>query len=391
MSPRLVLAGGGTGGHVFPMIAVADAIRRLAPEVDLVFVGTARGMEAQVVPARGYALELVDVLPMRGGGVRGLMRGAVRAARSIPEARALLGRLGPAAVFSAGGYAAGPVTIAARTLGVPVGLMEPNSAIGLSNRLAAPFVQRAYTAFDESARHFSPSVVRKTGVPIRGGFRPAPYPERAANGLHVLVVGGSQGARSLNEAVPRALARLGVPKIVTHQAGSHAEEAVRAEYERLGAARWATVVPFIEDMPGALAGADLVISRAGASAVAEICAVGRPSLLIPYPFAGDHQRFNALSLESAGAAVCLFSADATEERIATEVGRLLAEASTLPRMAECARTLGRPDAADAIAEDLLRLAGLDRGTPLPMQRVAGEDSPARPAGGAGTAPAGGIR
>jgi UDP-N-acetylglucosamine--N-acetylmuramyl-(pentapeptide) pyrophosphoryl-undecaprenol N-acetylglucosamine transferase len=356
MSPRLVFAGGGTGGHVFPMIAVADAVRRLKSDVELVFIGTARGIETRVVPERGYALELVDVAPIRGGGARGAIRGITRAARSIPDARALLRRLTPQAIFSAGGYAAGPVTIAARTLGIPVALMEPNSAIGLSNKLAAPFVQRAYTAFPESDAHFRRGSVLRTGVAIREGFRPQEY-SRPNGRLRVLVVGGSQGAQSLNDAVPRALARASTPISVTHQAGSGRDEIVRSLYRELGAGDWAKVVSFIGDVAAALREADLVIGRAGASAVAEFCAVGRPSLLVPYPFAGDHQRFNAISLERHGAAVCVPAAEATEERLAEELDRLARDPETLPRMAASARSLGRPDAAAAIARDLLDLAG----------------------------------
>src|SRR5437867_3721170 len=145
----ILLAGGGTGGHVFPMIAVADALRSLAPGLELFFVGTSRGIETRVVPSRGYELELVDVLPIRGGGVAGALRGVRRAAASIPEALTLLDRRAPRAVFSLGGYAAGPISVAARLKRIPLALMEPNAAIGLSNRLVAAFVQRAYTAFSE--------------------------------------------------------------------------------------------------------------------------------------------------------------------------------------------------------------------------------------------------
>jgi UDP-N-acetylglucosamine--N-acetylmuramyl-(pentapeptide) pyrophosphoryl-undecaprenol N-acetylglucosamine transferase len=358
VSGTLIFAGGGTGGHVYPMIAVADAVRALLPELRLVFVGTERGMETRVVPERGYELELMRVLPIRGGGVLGGLRGVARATALVPEARALVKRLTPNAVFSIGGYAAGPVSLAARSLGIPVALMEPNSVIGLANRLIAPLVQRAYTAFPESERHFKPGVVLRAGVPIRGGFGHAPYrPQLAAP--RVLVLGGSQGAKSLNEAVPRALAQSASSVSVVHQCGAAHEADARRLYAELGLEARAEVVPFIANMPAALAAADLVIGRAGASAVSEICAVGRPSLLIPYPFAsGDHQRVNAESLVRAGAAVCLLSSEATPERIAAEISRLFADFARLSRMAQQATKLGRPEAAHAIALDLLGLAGL---------------------------------
>ena len=351
----LLFAGGGTGGHVFPMVAVADAVRDVAPDLRLVFVGTPRGIEARVIPERGYELHLLEVAPLRGGGVGGALRGAVRAARAVAGARKLVRGLGPAAVFSAGGYAAGPVALAARTLGVPVALMEPNSAIGLANRLIAPFVQRAYTAFEGTERHFARATVLRTGVPLRKGFEPRPYRHRSG-ALGVLVLGGSQGAQTLNDAVPRALARVARPVRVVHQAGGGRDAGVRALYGELGLS--AEVLPFIDDMPAALTAADLVIGRAGASAVAEVCAVGRPAIFVPYPHAGDHQKHNARAVADASAAVCLLNAEATVERLAAEVDRLAAEPNALSNMAARARSLGQPAAASVIANDFLRLSGL---------------------------------
>ena len=377
MSDTLVFAGGGTGGHVFPMIAVADAVRELAPQLRIVCVGTERGMERRVVPERGYELELMRVLPIRGDGVTGAVRGITRAAGSVPEARALLKKLNPRAVFSVGGYAAGPVSLSARFLGIPLALAEPNSVIGLANRLIAPFVQRAYTAFAESERHFVPSVVVRAGVPIRAGFQPVLYTPQL-DAPRVLVLGGSQGAKSLNEAVPRALAQTAANVRVTHQCGAAHEADARRLYAELGLEARAEVVPFITDMPRALAEADLVIARSGASAVGEICAIGRPSLLVPYPFAsGDHQRVNAESLVRAGAALCLSATEATPERISSEIAALLADAPRMLRMAERARALGRPDAAHAIAVDFLGLAGV-----APSERRVAQS----PASGGSSAP-----
>ncbi len=354
----LLFAGGGTGGHVFPMIAVADALSAIAPELSLVFVGTSRGLEKRVVPERGYQLELMDVLPIRGGGVSGALKGMGRAAALVGQGRALVKRYGPAAVFSIGGYAAGPVSLAARLSGVPLALMEPNAVIGLANRLVAPFVQRAYTAFEEPERYFKKGSVLRSGVPIRGGFESRPYSRRAGT-LRVLVLGGSQGAKSLNEAVPHALAKAATPVRVVHQCGPKHGSAVEELYASLGASELAAVVPFIDDMPSAIAAADLVVGRSGASAVSEICAVGRPSVLVPYPYAaGDHQLKNAESLARAGAAVCVEARAATPERLASEIDRLASAEGSLEQMAEAARAFGRPHAATAIARDLLVLAGL---------------------------------
>jgi UDP-N-acetylglucosamine--N-acetylmuramyl-(pentapeptide) pyrophosphoryl-undecaprenol N-acetylglucosamine transferase len=359
----LLFAGGGTGGHVFPLLAVADAVRELSPDTRLVFVGTDKGMETRLVPERGYELELVKVLPIRGGGLTGALRGIGRAAGSIPDARSIVARLQPSAVFSIGGYAAGPIALAARTLKVPLALMEPNAEAGLANRLVAPFVQRAYIAFPESQRYFGKSVTLQTGVPLRDGFAPAPYAAPRGS-LKVLVLGGSQGAKSLNEAVPRALSQLGSTVSVVHQCGRAHEDAARALYAELGFGERAQVAPFIDDMPGALRDAELVIGRAGANAVAEICAVGRPSLLVPYPFAGDHQKHNADSVAREGAASWLPSAEATPERIAETLRSLMSDPARLLAMADSARRIGRPDAARVIAEDLLWLAGLQPASPV---------------------------
>jgi UDP-N-acetylglucosamine--N-acetylmuramyl-(pentapeptide) pyrophosphoryl-undecaprenol N-acetylglucosamine transferase len=376
VSRTLIFAGGGTGGHVYPMLAIASEVKRMAPEVRLVFVGTSRGIEVDVVPAAGFELELLDVQPLRGGGVGQALRGGYHAARSLPLARALVRRLAPDALLSVGGYASGPVALAAWSASVPVALVEPNSAIGLANRLIARLVRRAYTAFDESARYFKRGSVLRTGVPIRGGFAPSVYePKRP---LRVLLLGGSQGAKALNEAVPRALLEAKSELSIVHQCGRAHEQAVRALYAELGIAN-ASVRPYIDDMPRALAEADLVIGRAGASAVAEICAVGRPSLLVPGVFGGDHQRHNAEALEAAGASVCVLNAEATPPRIAQEIDRLASDPGRLARMAEAARSQGRPGASRSIAEDLLTLAGLpDAGAKAPPEPASSSSAASDP-------------
>lgn len=354
--PTVLLVGGGTGGHVFPMIAVADALRELLPTVRCVFVGTERGIETRVVPRAGYELRLVKSAPIRGGGVVGAWRGVTAATTSLPAGMRLLKELQPAVVFSLGGYAAGPVSLAARLAGTPLALMEPNSVIGLANRLIAPFVARAYTAFADAEKNFSARALMRSGVAIRAGFEPVPFSPRW-DALRVLVLGGSQGARSLNESVPRALSQVERPLSIVHQAGDGKDVEVRALYATLELA--ADVQSFIDDMPRALANADLIIGRAGAGAVSEICAVGRPSILVPYPFAaGDHQRVNAESLERAGAAVCIRDKEATPALIAETMTDLLAEPERLGAMAAAAQAWGKPYAARTVAQDLLALGGL---------------------------------
>lgn len=362
--PTVFMAGGGTGGHVFPLVAVANALRRIVPEIRPIFIGTDRGMETQFVPEQGFELELLKVLPIRGGGVKGAILGMTRAATLLPEARSLIKRYNPRAVFSIGGYAAGPISMAARTLGLPVALMEPNSVIGLANWLAAPFVQRAYTAFEITDAHFAPSLVMRSGVPLRPGFEPVPCRVHAGP-LNLLVLGGSQGAKSLNHVLPEALCRIPELKI-THQCGRAHVETITRRYAECRALHGPSstrsrvdIVPFIDDMATALAAADLVIGRAGAGAVSEIAAVGRASLLIPYPYAsGDHQRINAEALERAGAARSIVESEASADRIEQELRKLCSDRAQLRSMCEAAKRLGRPFAADVVARDFLELAGL---------------------------------
>jgi UDP-N-acetylglucosamine--N-acetylmuramyl-(pentapeptide) pyrophosphoryl-undecaprenol N-acetylglucosamine transferase len=355
----VLIAGGGTGGHVFPMVAVGDAVKAVEPSARVVYVGTARGIEQRVMSERGDDLRLLDVVPLRGGGLKGFVKGAFRAAASIPAARALVKEIAPDAVLSVGGYAAGPVSLAARTLGIPVALLEPNNVLGLANKLLTPFAERAYVAFPEVERQLRPSVVVRSGVPLRGGFRAAPYPP-SSGPLKVLVLGGSQGAKALNEVVPNALALAvsrGVSLDVVHQAGHAHAPKVEALYASLGAEPWAKPVAFIHNMEETLGRVELVIGRSGASACAELCAVGRPGILIPFPFAADdHQWRNAKSLQDGGAAISIRQDDATPERIATEVERLARDPGLRGRMAAAAAALGKPEAAKAIAEDLLVLA-----------------------------------
>jgi UDP-N-acetylglucosamine--N-acetylmuramyl-(pentapeptide) pyrophosphoryl-undecaprenol N-acetylglucosamine transferase len=353
----VLIAGGGTGGHVFPAVAVAESMQALA-DVDVVFCGTARGVEARVIPARGWRLELLDVEPMKGGGPARAVRGALVAARATVHALGLVRATRPKAVLSVGGYASGPVSLAAALRGVPVAVMEPNSVLGLANRLLAPFARRAYIAWDEAGARFRPRVRRDYGVPLRAGFGPKPYSPKGTR--RVLVLGGSQGAAALNERMPEVIARLAdIPGLeVMHQAGRERDAAVRAAYERERVER-VTVVPFIEDVAKALSEADLVVARAGASSIAELTAIGRAAVLVPFPHAADdHQARNALALARSGGAVCVRQEAADPARLATEIGRLLRDDRARALMADASRARGKPGAAREVAADLLVLAGI---------------------------------
>lgn len=355
----ILVAGGGTGGHVYPGLAVADALRSIA-DVEVVFVGTARGLEARVIPQQGYRLELLDVQPMKGGGVARAAKGAVVAARETVRAIALVRRIRPNAVLSVGGYAAGPVSLAAAILGVKIAVLEPNSVVGFANRLLAPFAARAYVAWEETGTKFRKGRARVVGAPLRAGFVPQPYVPRAGN-ARVLIMGGSQGAQALNERLPAAIARAATSVAtieVVHQAGRERDIAVREAYVRESVSQ-ATVTEFIDDVPKEIARADLVVARAGAATVAEIAAIGRASILVPFPHAADdHQARNAESLAGVGGAVSIRQEAADAVRLASEIVRLLMDDVARKKMADAARAHGRPRAAMEIARDLLDLVGI---------------------------------
>ncbi|MET0412090.1 MAG: undecaprenyldiphospho-muramoylpentapeptide beta-N-acetylglucosaminyltransferase [Polyangiaceae bacterium] len=367
MTVTVLLVGGGSGGHVYPSIAVARALRELVPDLVAVFVGTERGLEKDIVPRAGFQLELLPLSPVRGGGVGTAALGMLSLARTLPRAREIVKRHAPVVVLSLGGYAATPVALAARAAGVPLAVMSPDSVPGLSNRLVAPLCQRVYTAFEEAESSFGRDVVLRTGVAIRRDFQPQSYgygqPGHERR-LNVLVLGGSQGARALNELVPAALGRTGVIMNVVHQVGRGNAEAVERLYSYFGVDLEVSVKEFIDDMAQELAHADLVISRAGAGAIAEICAIGRPSILLPLASAaGDHQTKNARALERAGAAICMPAAEATSESLSALINRLRDNPERLREMAVQAQAWGRPNAADVVARDLLRLGGLLPGHP----------------------------
>jgi UDP-N-acetylglucosamine--N-acetylmuramyl-(pentapeptide) pyrophosphoryl-undecaprenol N-acetylglucosamine transferase len=358
VSSTILIAGGGTGGHVFPGLAVAHALREMA-DVNVVFAGSPRGLETMIVPQHGYDLEVLDVEPMKGGGPARAVRGALVAAKAMRHATGIVGRLRPSAVLSVGGYAAGPAALACVRARVPLAILEPNSILGLANRLLAPFAKRAYVAWAETARVFRGDKARLYGVPLRPEFHALAYAPKKEK--RVLVLGGSLGAVALNERVPQAIARISAkdPDVfVVHQCGREREDAVKTLYEKLGV-KTATVVPFLDEVAQQMAAADVIVARAGAVTVAEIAAIGRAAILVPFPHAADdHQAKNAASLAELGGAVCIRQEAADEVRLATELGLLLEDEARRTRMADAARQHGHPHAAHDIASDLLALAGI---------------------------------
>lgn len=354
----VLIAGGGTGGHVFPMLSVGAALER-TEKARVFYVGTARGLESRLIPQEGGDLELLEVAPLRGGGLGGFARGVAVAARSIPSAIALVRRRKPDVVLSVGGYAGGPVALAARALGVPVALLEPNGVLGLSNKLLAPFTARAYGGFGDIGKHFKKDVVRHLGVPLRGSFVAAPY-RATRDRFHVLVLGGSQGAQRLNEDMPAAFARLrsAAPHArILHQTGRGRAAEVEAAYAAITSLEGVTVTEFVSGVAAELEKADVVVQRSGASSLAELCVVGRPSVLVPYPFAADqHQLANARYLERLGASVVIDQAALSPQALAATLIALEGDVERRAAMAAAAASEGKPDAAGRIADDLLELA-----------------------------------
>ncbi|MBI2893038.1 MAG: undecaprenyldiphospho-muramoylpentapeptide beta-N-acetylglucosaminyltransferase [Deltaproteobacteria bacterium] len=350
---KLVVAGGGTGGHLFPGMAVAEAVTKLQPGSDVLFIGTERGLEARAVPARGLRLRLIGVHPIKGMGWRGALRGVASVPRAVLEVRRILAEERPDLVLGVGGYASGPAILAARTCGIPTAVLEQNAVPGLTNRLVGPLVQKAYVTFPESVARFPRGKAVVMGNPVRLAFAERAGAEDPGDGA-ILVFGGSQGARALNRLVPRAMKLAALARPIVHQTGKADLEEVAALYRELGVD--ADVRPFIDDMAGAVAAASLVICRAGATTLSELCSIGRASILVPFPYAtDDHQTHNAASLQAAGASVMLPEKELTPERLAEVMRRLLADDSGRRRMARAALDRGRPGAAGDIARDLLTL------------------------------------
>ncbi|MGE3956815.1 MAG: undecaprenyldiphospho-muramoylpentapeptide beta-N-acetylglucosaminyltransferase [Vicinamibacterales bacterium] len=359
---RVVIAGGGTGGHLYPGIAVARELLLRRPGSTVSFAGTVKGIEFRVIPREGFALDTI-----RSGGLKGKsMAERARGASLIPlgmlDAWRILARRRPDLVIGVGGYSSGPVVLSAALRGIPTMLLEQNAVPGLTNRLLARVVKAAAVTYPSTTPFFGNRAF-VSGNPVRAEFlalasQPA-VTTPPSEGAGVLVFGGSQGAHAINaamvDAAPRLAAR-GVTLRLTHQTGERDLEMVRAGYAAAGVK--ATVEPFIYDMAARLAEADLVVCRAGATTLAELTAAGKPSILIPLPTAtDDHQRRNAEALAEAGAAEVVLQHEATGTVLAERIEALVSSADRRRRMAGAARTLARPDAARAIVDRALELAG----------------------------------
>jgi UDP-N-acetylglucosamine--N-acetylmuramyl-(pentapeptide) pyrophosphoryl-undecaprenol N-acetylglucosamine transferase len=350
----VLIAGGGTGGHVFPALALGTAL--VERGLGIAFAGSPNGLEARLVPAAGRTLYLLPGRQVRGGGARGLARGAVALTRGLGSALALVRRLTPRLVVGVGGYASVAGVMAARLRRVPVVLLEQNAIPGAANRSLGRFARRICLGFPEAAAFFPRGRAVHTGNPVRPEVLAA-LDTPAAAGLGLLIFGGSQGAHRLNEAGVAALEALGPIARglrIRHQTGAVDRGQVAAAYRRLGLD--ARVEVFVEDMGTAYREASVVVSRAGATSCAEISAMGLPAVLVPYPYAADdHQRRNAEILAAAGAAQVILDRDLDGARLAAALAPLLDDPGTRAAMAARSRDLGRPRAAAAVAEVCLEV------------------------------------
>ena len=360
MGLSVLIAGGGTGGHLYPGIAVARELLARVPDAQVTFVGTAAGLEGDVVPREGFALDLIRSAGLKGKSFQSLARGMALLPVGAGDAWRVISRRRPAVVVGVGGYSSGPVVLLAALRGIPTLLMEQNAMPGITNRLLAPVVDAAAVTYQESARFFHGKAF-VSGNPVRpeffeGGVQG--HERQPPGAARILVFGGSQGAHAINVAMVAAAARLAAaaPRVaITHQTGERDLDMVRGGYRRTGLE--ARVEPFLFAMDREMKTADLVVCRAGATTLAELAASGKASILVPLPTAtDDHQRLNALALVTGGAARMVEQRELSGDRIAAELLALAGDEAQRRRMGAAARQMARPDAAKVIVDKVLALA-----------------------------------
>ena len=360
MKLRVLIAAGGTGGHIYPGVAVAKEVMRRDPESVVRFVGTARGLETRLVPQAGFELSLIESAGLKNVGAAARLRGLALLPKSFIAARRLIREFRPDVVVGAGGYVSGPVLLTAALMRVRTLVMESNALPGFTNRRLALFTDAAAVAFEESLPFFRGKGV-VTGNPVRREFFEIPSKRRETGRFSLLVFGGSQGARAINEAMFAALPHLDAHRDVlnvVHQTGEADFERVREGYRDAGWGERADVRKYLDDMVSHFAATDLVLCRAGATTTAELIAAGKASVMVPFPFAADdHQRKNAEALERAGASRMVLQQDATGERLAREIDALVRDPQRVTRMEEASRKLARGDAAATTVDLMEKLVG----------------------------------
>jgi UDP-N-acetylglucosamine--N-acetylmuramyl-(pentapeptide) pyrophosphoryl-undecaprenol N-acetylglucosamine transferase len=360
---RALIAAAGTGGHIYPGIAVAKEILRRDEKSQIRFVGTARGLENRLVPQAGFELSIIDSAGLKSVGAVARARGLAILPRSFYGARRIIREFRPDVVIGAGGYVSGPVLLTAALMNLPTMVLESNALPGWTNRKLARFIDQAAVTFEASLPFFRGKGV-VTGNPVRREFFEIPARQREAGQFSLLIFGGSQGAHAVNEAMVAALPELEAQRSIlriTHQTGEADFERVRSAYLEAGWGEQAEARRYIDDMVKSFAGADLVICRAGATTTAELIAAGKAAIMIPFPLAADdHQRKNAEALEAQGAARMILQKDLTGARLAEEIRQLVQLPDELEKMEAASRKLARGDAA-AAAVDLIQELLASRG------------------------------
>lgn len=357
---RVIIAGGGTGGHLFPGVALAEEITTRQEGNQVLFVGTARGIEARIVPQLGYALELIPVEGLKGKGLRSRFRGVSKLPRALLRSWQILSKFKPDLALGVGGYASGPLVLVAWLRGIPTAVLEQNTVPGMTNRILGKVVRFVFVMFEDSRAFFPPSKVKVYGNPIRRQLLEnfLRVRESREGRFSLLVLGGSQGAHGLNRALSEAAPQLALIEglRIVHQTGKNDEAMVREAYQASGVD--AEVVVFIDNMSHAYEEAHLVICRAGATTLAELMVAKRASVLVPFPFAADnHQELNARAMVKAGASKMVRESERSSSLLAEMVAELAGDPAQRSEMERAARQAGRPEAAreimDACAE-LLR-------------------------------------
>ncbi|MCX7816372.1 MAG: undecaprenyldiphospho-muramoylpentapeptide beta-N-acetylglucosaminyltransferase [Syntrophales bacterium] len=355
---KVIIAGGGTGGHLFPGIAIAEEFMKRSSKNRVLFIGTRKGIEKKVLEELGFPLRFIDVEGIKRRGILKTVAALLKLPKSFAESRRILKTYVPHIVVGVGGYASGPAVLMAVIMGIPSVIAEQNAIPGMTNRILGHFVDRVFLSFPDEMGCFDQAKVRVTGNPVRSAFLEASFHERKRNGkFTILVFGGSQGARTLNRTFLEALNYLEEMRNlirIVHQTGEHDLSEAEKMYRERGFE--ACVFPFTMDMARAYAEADLLVCRAGASTVAEITIAGKASILVPYPYAvNDHQAKNAEYLAREGAAILLPEKYLTGERLANIIIECIHDPQKLSYMEERARSLGKREAAKAIVDECLTL------------------------------------
>ncbi len=361
------MAGGGTGGHLFPALALAEELKQRDKDVEIIFAGAERGIEAKVIPARGYRLELFDIEGVKKRTGKKRLNAIFKAIKGTFEAIKRLKEIKPDGVIGSGGYSSGPIVLAAWLLGIKTAILEQNALPGFTNKILGHVVKRVYVAFEEAESFFPKGKTVLTGTPVRKDILRAAK-ESETNGtkkkkekFSIFVFGGSQGATAINAAFLDAteyLTDIWNSLSVTHQSGEEGFEVAKESYQRKNMKVHLEV--FIEDMASAYKTSDLVICRAGATTIAEITSFGLASILVPYPFSTDnHQKVNARSLEKKGVSILIMQDELTGSTLALAIRKFFDNRAGLERVRDAAKKLSKPEAAGHIVDDFLEL--LDKG------------------------------